>query len=75
MNNTNINWNYDVLNIIALISFVIALQNLDLNLQQTQGLDEHLKTQDDILYEQNEKYLKKIIEQNEEILKYLRKGG
>ena len=70
-NNTNLNWNYDILNGITLISFIIALQNLDLNLQQTKGLDEHLKSQDDILHNQNEKYLNKIIEQNEKIIKLL----
>lgn len=73
-NNTVFNWNYDILNSIALVSFMIALQNLDLNLQQTKGLDEHLKTQDGILNDQNETYLKKIIEQNEEIIELL-KGG
>ena len=70
-NNTNLNWNYDILNGITLMSFIIALQNLDLNLQQTKGLDEHLKSQDGILNNQNEEYLNKIIEQNEKIIKLL----
>ena len=69
--NNNLNWNYDILNGITLISFIIALKNLDLNLQQTKGLDKHLKSQDDILNNQNEEYLNKIIEQNEKIIKFL----
>lgn len=75
-NNTQMPWNYDILNIIAIASYLLSAQNLQLNQQQTSNddLNEHLQKQDDILQEQNDKYLLKIIQQNEELLKLL-KGG
>ena len=75
-NNAQMPWNYDILNIIAIASYLLSIQNLQLNQQQTSNdeLNEHLQKQDDILQEQNDKYLLKIIQQNEELLKLL-KGG
>lgn len=75
-NETKMPWNYDVLNIISIASYLLSIQNLQLNQQDlsNNNLNEHLQEQDKILHEQNEKYLNKIIEQNEEILKLL-KGG
>lgn len=75
-NETKMPWNYDVLNIISIASYLLSIQNLQLNQQDLSNnkLNEHLQEQDKILFEQNEKYLNKIIEQNEEILKLL-KGG
>lgn len=75
-NETRMPWNYDILNIISIASYLLSIQNLQLNQQQTSNddLNEHLESQDNILQEQNEKYLKKIIEQNETIIKLL-KGG
>nr|DAI31726.1 MAG TPA: hypothetical protein [Bacteriophage sp.] len=75
-NNTQMPWNYDILNIIAIASYLLSAQNLQLNQQQISNdeLNEHLQKQDDILQEQNDKYLLKIIQQNEELLKLL-KGG
>ena len=75
-NNTQMPWNYDILNIITIASYLLSAQNLQLNQQQTSNddLNEHLQKQDDILQEQNDKYLLKIIQQNEELLKLL-KGG
>lgn len=75
-NNTQMPWNYDILNIIAIASYLLSVQNLQLNKQQTSNddLNKHLQKQDDILQEQNDKYLLKIIQQNEELLKLL-KGG
>lgn len=75
-NNTQMPWNYDILNIIAIASYLLSIQNLQLNQQQTSNddLNKHLQKQDDILQEQNDKYLLKIIQQNEELLKLL-KGG
>lgn len=75
-NNTQMPWNYDILNIIAIASYLLSVQNLQLNQKQTSNddLNEHLQKQDDILQEQNDKYLLKIIQQNEELLKLL-KGG
>lgn len=75
-NETKMPWNYDILNIISIASYLLSIQNLQLNQQDLSNnkLNEHLQEQDDILQEQNEKYLTKIIEQNEEIIKLL-KGG
>lgn len=75
-NNTQLPWNNDILNIINLASFILAIQNLQLNEADlsNNNLEEHLLKQDTILHEQNEKYLSKIIEQNELLIKLL-KGG
>lgn len=75
-NKTKMPWNYDILNIIAIASYLLSIQNLQLNTEQTSNddLNKHLQKQDEILREQNERYLSKIIEQNDEILKLL-KGG
>lgn len=75
-NETKMPWNYDILNIISIASYLLSIQNLQLNQQDLTNnkLNEHLQEQDQILHEQNEKYLTKIIKQNDEILKLL-KGG
>ena len=53
------NWTF--IDIINVLSFIIGLQNLELNERQVKGLDDHLKEQDDNL-------LAKIIQQNEELI-------
>ena len=75
-NETKMPWNYDILNIISIASYLLSVLNLQLNQQQTSNddINKHLQEQDEILYEQNERYLTKIIQQNEEILTLL-KGG
>lgn len=75
-NDTKMPWNYDILNIISIASYLLSIQNLQLNQQQASNddINKHLQEQDEILHEQNEKYLTKIIQQNEEILTLL-KGG
>ena len=75
-NKTELPWNYDFLNIIAIASYLLSIQNLQLNQQDLSNniLNEHLQKQDKILHEQNEKYLSKIIEQNELLIELL-KGG
>lgn len=75
-NETKMPWNYDILNIITIASYLLSIQNLQLNQQDLSNnhLEEHLLKQDKILHKQNEEYLSKIIKQNEEILKLL-KGG
>lgn len=75
-NETKMSWNNDILNIITIASYLLSIQNLQLNTKQASNddINKHLQKQDKILYEQNEKYLEKIIEQNNEILKLL-KGG
>lgn len=56
--------NFKFLDFLTILSFVISVENLQLNVQQSQQIDDHLHTQD-------EKLLKKIIQQNEEIIKLL----
>lgn len=75
-NNTQMPWNYDLLNIVTIASYLLSIQNLELNQKQTSNdtLDKHLEEQDKILNEQNEKYLETIIQQNQEIVRLL-KGG
>lgn len=76
-NETRLPWNYDILNIISIASYLLSIQNLQLNQQQvsTDEIDKHLQEQDNILHEQNDRYLEKIIEQNEIIINLLKKGG
>lgn len=73
-NETKMPWNYDILNIISIASYLLSIQNLQLNQQDLSNtnLNEHLQEQDKILHEQNEKYLTKIIQQNEEIITLLK---
>lgn len=73
-NKTTMPWNYDVLNIISIASYLLSVQNLQLNTQQTTNddLNKHLHEQDEILRGQNEKFLNKIIQQNEEIINLLK---
>lgn len=75
-NETKMPWNYDILNIISIASYLLSIQNLQLNQQQASNddLNKHLQKQDEILREQNEKYLETIVEQNKEIIRLL-KGG
>lgn len=76
-NETKMPWNYDILNIISIASYLLSIQNLQLNQQDLTNnkLNEHLHEQDKILHEQNEEYLSKIIKQNDEILTLLRGGN
>ena len=73
-NKTKMPWNYDILNIISIASYLLSIQNLQLNTQQTTNddLNKHLQKQDEILREQNEKFLNKIIQQNEELINLLK---
>lgn len=61
---------------VTVCSYALGIENLQLNKKQVSNdeLMAHLDHQDNILNEQTETYLKKIIEQNEEIIKLL-KGG
>ena len=49
-NNTQMPWNYDILNIIAIASYLLSIQNLQLNQQQASNddLNKHLQEQDEI---------------------------
>ena len=74
MNDTNLNWNNDLLNSMSVASFLISIRNLQLNEKEISNseLEKHMQEQDKILNEQNEKYLKTIIEQNLEIINLLK---
>ena len=53
------------LDALTILSFVIGLQNLDLNIQQSEQIDQHLSKQD-------EELLATIIAQNKEIIRLLK---
>lgn len=62
---SNNNWedgNLSFLDILEILSFIIGLENLELNEKQSSDLEKHLSQQDEAL-------LSKIISQNEEIIK------
>lgn len=54
---------WDFFDVISILSFIIGLENLELNQKQVDNLQSHLSEQDDNL-------LAKIIQQNEEIIKF-----
>lgn len=56
-------WSF--IDVISILSFIIGLENLELNQQQVSSLDKHLSEQDNQL-------LAKIIQQNEEIIQLLK---
>lgn len=56
--------NLDFLDLISIFSFVIGVENLRINIAQSNQLDQHLSLQD-------EKMLAKIIQQNEKIIQLL----
>ena len=62
----NFGENLSFIDIVNILSFVIGLQNLELNEKQVKALDNHLKEQDEML-------LAKIIKQNEEIIALLKR--
>lgn len=53
-----------LLDYITIISFIIGLENLDLNIKQNESLEQHLAKQDKEL-------LEKIVKQNEAIIEAL----
>ena len=56
------NWQeWDFLDIISILSFIVGLENLELNNKQVANLEQHLNHQDNNL-------LAKIIQQNEELI-------
>ena len=64
--------NLSFLDIITILSFVIGVENLELNTQQVESLDKHLKEQDVVLKEGQNVMLDKAIKQNEEIISLLK---
>ena len=63
-------------NLLSLIADILQIANYQLNIEQTSNdqLMQELSKQDKMLNEQTNIYLKKIIEQNQEILNLLKKG-
>lgn len=61
---------------LAVVANWCQIESYGMNKKQisNDALMQHLQVQDDILDEQTNIYLKKIVNQNEEILKYLRGG-
>ena len=57
--------NISFLDLLTILSFIIGIQNLELNIEQSQQIDQHLSQQD-------EEMLSKIIAQNEELLALLK---
>ena len=62
----------EFLDILTILSFIIGIQNLELNIDQVDSLDKHLKEQDHVLIDEQNEMLKTIIKQNEEIIKILK---
>lgn len=56
---------FEFLDTISILSFIIGLQNLELNKQQVDSLSKEMTDNQDIM-------LKTIIQQNEEIIKLLK---
>lgn len=56
---------FSFLDLLTILSFVIQLENLKLNEQQSEKLDRHLEKQD-------KEMLVKIIQQNKEIIQLLK---
>lgn len=59
------NWNLDFLDILTILSFIIGLENLNLNQQQVSGIMDELQKNQNAM-------LETIIRQNEEIIRLLR---
>lgn len=59
--------NLSFLDLLTILSFIIGIENLNLNIQQNDSLEQHLSLQDN-------KLLNKIIEQNEEIIRLLKEN-
>lgn len=64
---------FEFLDVLTILSFVISLQNLELNQKQVTNLEQHLAQQDHILIEEQNAMLQTIIEQNKEIIDILRR--
>lgn len=58
-------WNWDFLDILTILSFIVGLQNLELNQQQVDGIMDELRSTQNSM-------LSTIIEQNKEIIRLLK---
>lgn len=68
------NENYDFFFWLSVIANLLQIENYEMLLKDAKNNDimQELQSQDKILAEQTNIYLKKIVEQNEEILKLLK---
>ena len=64
--------NLGFLDVITILSFIIGVENVQLNEEQINNLQEHLAQQDHILIEEQNEMLKTIIQQNQEIINLLK---
>lgn len=73
MDNDNNNNNYDIFFWLGVIANLLQIENYNLNVSDLKNseLMKELQKQDQILNEQNEKYLKKILKNQEKIIKML----
>ena len=62
------NWNLDFLDVLTVLSFIIGLENLNLNQQQVDGIMDELRKNQNAM-------LATIIKQNEEIIRLLKGQG
>lgn len=58
-------WEWDFLDILTVLSFIVGLQNLELNQRQVDGIMDELRSNQNSM-------LATIIEQNEEIIRLLK---
>lgn len=56
-----------ILDVLTIASFVIGLQNLELNEEQVANLDKHLAEQDKVLIEEQNAMLREILDTVKEI--------
>ena len=68
------NNNYDIFFLLGVLANLLQIENYDLNVSDLKNseLMKELQKQDQILNEQNEKYLKKILKNQEEIIRLLK---
>ena len=67
--------NINFLDLITILSFLVGLENLELNEQQVNNLEEHLKKQDQVLIEKQNKMMLEILDLLKEIKKLLLERG
>lgn len=67
--------NISFLDLITILSFLVGLQNLELNEEQVNNLEEHLKKQDQVLIEEQNKMMVEMLDLLKEIKKLLLEKG
>jgi len=67
--------NLSFLDLLTILSFLVGLENLELNEQQVSNLEEHLKQQDHVLIEEQNKMMIEILDLLKEIKQLLIEKG